>query len=116
MSGAPVAFGPVCVSRIGGLVGSSQSEVGGTDAHREYGGLEAEWRSRVKMLGAPAQLVVDMCAPYLCAARGRCADHSFVGLSQCRPRKRERESGGVVVNHTVLFFSITFITCAASTV
>ncbi|KAJ7844087.1 hypothetical protein B0H14DRAFT_1002161 [Mycena olivaceomarginata] len=70
VSGAPDTFFPVCVSLICGLVGSSRDE---TDAHQEYGGFEAGWRSRVKTLEAPAQLVAGMRAPYPCAAHGRCA-------------------------------------------
>ncbi|KAJ7844120.1 hypothetical protein B0H14DRAFT_1002966 [Mycena olivaceomarginata] len=93
VSGAPETFIPVCVSLICGLVGSSRDEAGGTDAHKEYGGFEAGWRSRVKTLEAPAQLVAGMRPPYPCAARERCAHHSFFGLSQYRPRKRERGRG-----------------------
>ncbi|KAJ6533415.1 hypothetical protein DFH09DRAFT_1181371 [Mycena vulgaris] len=114
-SGVPVAFGPVCVSTICGLVGFSRSEAGGPDARREHGGFEAGWRSRVKTLGAPAQLVVGMRPPYPCAAHGRCADHSFFGLSQYRSRKRERGRGDVVVGYRA-FLSIVLVAYAASAV
>ncbi|KAJ7850200.1 hypothetical protein B0H14DRAFT_2582157 [Mycena olivaceomarginata] len=55
---AKLALGFPCVyiSTICGLVGSSRSEAGETDALREHGGFEAGWCSRVKALGAPGRI------------------------------------------------------------
>jgi hypothetical protein len=90
---APAAFDPGCVATICGLLGSSRSEAGGTDARREYGGFEAGCCSRVKTLGTPTQLFAGLRAPYSCAAHGRSAHHSLFALAGAISISQAEEGG-----------------------